>query len=686
MRDDQLPDKSGSRLGTGRTARGTQASSPLPRFAVSRFGLAGGTFAFGLCFTLVGYLFALERDETSEQAAFEGRAQEATLALFRHFELPLEIAFSVPAFMGVHPDASFQDFARFAAPALERHPSITALEWAPKVPSSERENFEQTVAEIWMPDPSENKLRSPDRREHFAIAYVVPDVAPLRGLDIAFDETRRAAVEHAGRTGSSALSPPFRLVGDPPQILSISILTPVVSARSGEPWQATTRGFAVCLFRVQAMVDEAFAKTDLKGLSYSLYDEGDPHRPVLLASNQGQAGAVLEDRFHWEKSQTFVDRRWRMVMRSARGAAGGGGNAIWVLWIGLVFSSVSSVALYALLALRGALRQGVRSEQMGNYTLVRRLGEGGMGVVYEAQHSLLRRRTAVKLIRQDAATELSLERFEREVQATSQLTHPNTVQLFDYGRSPDGIFYYAMEYIEGVTLRDLVEVAGPLAPARALHLIAQATGALAEAHRLGMIHRDLKPDNMMVCDRGGIPDFVKVLDFGLVKNRAFEERGFITKEHAMVGTPEYMAPEAFSGGAHLTAASDVYGLGSVLYFLLTGRPPYTAPTLMALVAKASTTSVEPPRLDPTDPISGDLSRLVLACLSREIGQRPKDARQLQAALEPLQQRAPWTVAEALAFWDAWGSKFEQHARAREARFKTQETLRIDVLAARQRAG
>ena len=237
------------------------------------------------------------------------------------------------------------------------------------------------------------------------------------------------------------------------------------------------------------------------------------------------------------------------------------------------------------------LRKAVSDiRRLGQYTLEKKLGEGGMGVVYRASHAMLRRPTAIKLLLPDRAGKDALTRFEREVRRTAMLTHPNTVTVFDYGRTTDGVFYYAMELLEGASLDEIVEVDGPQPEERVIHLLEQAAASLAEAHDAGLIHRDVKPGNILVVDRGGISDLVKVVDFGLVKDVGVRARGGATSEpaltmaNAITGTPLYIAPETMTAPETVDARTDLYALGAVGYWLLTGTHVFGGKSILEVCA------------------------------------------------------------------------------------------------------
>jgi serine/threonine-protein kinase len=224
----------------------------------------------------------------------------------------------------------------------------------------------------------------------------------------------------------------------------------------------------------------------------------------------------------------------------------------------------------------------VRARELGQYRLGRKVGGGGMGEVYLAEHRLMKRPCAVKLIRPEkAGDETFVRRFEREVAAVTRLTHPSAVQVYDYGRAEDGAFFFVMEYLPGLALDDLVKRFGPLPPGRVVSLLRQVCGALSEAHGLGMIHRDVKPGNIMICRLGGRADVVKLLDFGLVAEPDRQETR-LTQTGGLLGTPAYMSPEQ-ARGAEVGPGSDLYSLGAVAYFLLTGRPPFESKNTLELL-------------------------------------------------------------------------------------------------------
>jgi serine/threonine-protein kinase len=328
------------------------------------------------------------------------------------------------------------------------------------------------------------------------------------------------------------------------------------------------------------------------------------------------------------------------------------------------------------------LQQRVRdAAEVGQYTLEEKIGEGGMGVVYRARHLFLRRPTAVKLLPPARAGAETLARFEREVQQTSRLTHPNTVAIYDYGHTADGVFYYAMEFLDGVSLEQLVQHDGPQPPGRVVRILRQVCGALAEAHEAGLIHRDVKPANLLLCVRGGIPDLVKVLDFGLVKEVGGDSPELSTAG-AFVGTPLYSAPEGISRPDQVDARSDLYALGAVAYFLLTATPPFGGATLVEVCSKHLHAAPDSPSARLGRPLPPALEALVLRCLAKRPDDRPPSAAALAEALDDCPDVPPWTDAAARAWWADRGAAIKEAlAQARRGQRPTgegQRTVMVDL--------
>jgi serine/threonine-protein kinase len=274
-----------------------------------------------------------------------------------------------------------------------------------------------------------------------------------------------------------------------------------------------------------------------------------------------------------------------------------------------------------------------------------------MGEVHLAEHVLLRRPCAIKLIRPDRAGDpLHLRRFEREVKATATLSHPNTVQVYDYGHTDDGTFYYVMEYLPGLTLEQLVEQHGPLLANRAVHFLRQVSAALSEAHAIGLIHRDIKPGNVMVCERGGRHDTVKLLDFGLViplGGGPVDDK--VTREGAIAGSPAYMSPEQASGQDEVDARSDIYSVGALAYFLMTGQPPFAGRSGVKMLAAHLYEPPAPLRKHRPE-IPADLEAVVLKCLAKVPADRYAEVRALDVALAACDPGRPWTEQNASQWW------------------------------------
>lgn len=312
----------------------------------------------------------------------------------------------------------------------------------------------------------------------------------------------------------------------------------------------------------------------------------------------------------------------------------------------------AALAIYSAAILNGLRAQLHEARQLGHYRLIRKLDAGGMGEVYLAEHQLLKRPCAIKLINPDLEkNSIAIARFEREVHAASTLSHPNTIEIYDYGISEDGTFYFVMEFLPGLSLADLVIQSGPITPERCVYLMRQVCGSLGEAHRLGMVHRDLKPANIFVAILGGQCDIAKVLDFGIVKQEHPSDGKQLTADFTVSGTPTYMSPEQAKGNRDVDGRSDIYALGAVMYFALSGRPPFQHENPMEMmIAHAS----EPPMplRDIAPDVPGDLAIVVMRCLAKSAADRYEDTAALYEALSACGCAGSWDQSRAEQWWTA----------------------------------
>jgi len=377
---------------------------------------------------------------------------------------------------------------------------------------------------------------------------------------------------------------------------------------------------------------------------------------LLTCVYYGSLDLDLQKRVPWVTG-SFYGVEWSVIYpeltdQGARRLAASITTEIAVWWVlATALSTGASVVIY------GLRRRVHDAEQLGQYRLEEKIGEGGMGAVYRASHAFLRRPTAVKLLPPDKAGADNLRRFEQEVQLTASLTHPHTITIFDYGHTSDGLFYYAMEYIDGLTLSDLVARSGAQHQGRVIDLMRQAASALVEAHGIGLVHRDLKPGNIMVVllhPHGGAGDFVKVLDFGLVKEVRQEGGIDVTNEASLSGTPQYMAPESITAPDTVDARADLYALGAVAYYLLTGTHVFTGKSIVEVCSHHLHSVPEPLSSRLGKPIAPDLEQLVLRCLAKDPGDRPQNAFELERRLIECAGVSPWTTEDARGWWAAHG--------------------------------
>jgi serine/threonine-protein kinase len=318
-------------------------------------------------------------------------------------------------------------------------------------------------------------------------------------------------------------------------------------------------------------------------------------------------------------------------------------SATVVIWgFAVITCTVITRVIYGL---RAQVREARR---LGQYVLEQKLGEGGMGEVYRARHGMMRRPSAIKLLRADRTGELNLRRFEREVQLTARLTHPNTITIFDYGRTADGVFYYAMELLDGATLERIVALDGPQEAGRVVRILTMACGALSEAHSIGLIHRDIKPANLMLCAQGGEHDVVKMLDFGLVKELEVDEDVKLTGASAITGTPQYMAPESIRAPDSVDARTDIYSLGAVAYYLLAGVDVFDGKSVVEVIGQHLHQAPVPPSARGVQ-IPAELEATILACLSKDPKNRPQSAAELRQKIEACGVK-PWESERAGAWW------------------------------------
>jgi CHASE1-domain containing sensor protein len=634
----------------------------------------------GCAVSIGGFLLARRDDERVQQQQFSKRTADAGAAVITAFSVPAEVAMALPAFLQTHNPMDAATFAQFTEPTVERHKGIAALEWMPRVKHEDRLQFEeQNRLRIVEPDDRGNMIAAKPRDNYFPIQLMTPHVPGIIGLDINFEPQRAARINETVNSGKPYLSSRFRLVEDPEWIFSVALYAPVFTGREHTSGFAHLRGVTVSLFRLRPIVEHALKGVSLEHTYVELEDlTAEPSARVLYQSGDQQASEGL---LHSQQEFDYINRRWR-INWSGTYDPNYRRNAPYVLGAGLGLTLIGALAALALERMRRLDKQVLAAKTLGNYTLLQKLGEGGMGSVYLARHALLRRPTAVKVIRlASGVPDIEAEaRFEREVQCTAQLTHPNTIAVFDYGRSGEGQFYYAMEYLKGLSLETIVGATGAMPQNRAVHLIKQACGSLAEAHAVNLVHRDIKPDNIMVCERGGVPDFVKVLDFGLVKSLQRRDPA-LSRTGGILGTPGYIAPETLINGT-IDSRSDVYALGAVLYFLITGTKAFDADNPAALATRALSEPPPAPSERTSTAIDPALDALIVRCLGPS-PRRPTDASALLQELERL-ELLQWTLEDAKTWWRDVGHRVLVDHGGPDPSIGSSETLLVD-LSAQERA-
>ena len=688
--------RSGSETSSGRpTLRRLRSAFFLWRQSMRTPDMIVAGVLVVLALLLGGYLY--DRATGVAREAFAERARRLQASIGERANAPTKDLKILQSFFEASNGMTRRQFRVLTAPLLLNDRLVYAFEWLPAVPAAERLGREtQARAEgvpgyhIWDVSPDGKPREVIPRRLHLPIFYMEPPNSGALGFDIASDPERLATAERARDSGTIAASPPFRLVEDTPGRESgpaIALYSPIYQEKdpgSTDLRRAELSGFALAIVRVSALVESAASLADASGLGYVVRDVG-TQRAAILAQRPPAAEAVpRRPGFELEFPVTVADRSWKLTafplpkafVPIKRGA-------FEVATIGVL---TALLGLDMATALRTIGRQRKQVEKVGPYRLVAKLGHGAMGVVWEARHALLRRPTAVKLLAPGTEGERALARFEREVQLTAGLTHPSTIAIYDYGRTSDGVFYYAMELINGINLLQLVGFDGPLSPPRVVHLLRQACGALAEAHAAGLIHRDIKPANLMISVYGGIPDFLKVLDFGLVKDIGAADIGNgpasaaavdpnLSHDGSLLGTPLYMSPEGMSDPAHVDARTDIFALGAVGYFLLTGHSPYPGRTAIEVFAMER--RGPPPRLSQASPkpVPPDFEEALMTCLAFQREKRPASAEALDALLEACRVE-PWTRDMGRAWWRDRGPSALEAARAE--RREASEALQVSA--------
>ena len=369
---------------------------------------------------------------------------------------------------------------------------------------------------------------------------------------------------------------------------------------------------------------------------FPLIMPGPPRRMLaaaIVAAAMSPLALLLLER--WGKVTASLDAYFQSVLAPA---------------LGVGFAYIGARVVY------GLGRQVAAAREMGSYRLEERLGQGGMGEVWRARHRMLARPAAIKLIRRPvgggAASEEQQRRFEQEAQAIARLRSPHTVELFDYGVATDGAFYFVMELLDGLDADALVRRHGPLPSERAVFVLRQVCHSLSEAESCGLVHRDIKPANIFLCRYGEDHDFVKVLDFGLVKglDGGATPAPDLTAENLVQGTPAFIAPEQALGGVRVDGRADIYATGCVAYWLLTGEYVFTGDTPMAILMHHVSTEPVPPSIRSGRPIPPTLERIVLACLAKDPADRPQTARELARRLEEAEVPEPWSESRAREWW------------------------------------
>ncbi len=594
------------------------------------------------CVALAAILtaFGLLRLESQE---LESRLKERSISISAHLSAtlagPLESLHAVRSLLQTPGrPVSEAEFSYFCEQAIERHPEITSIAWFPFVPGDERAEFEALLQKSH-PNyriKSNGGETSPATFLHIPLTYTAPRNIKELGLDLRAnkEESERARVAH--EQGKVTASDRSQLREEARGTYGVVTYAPVKNSdwapSGGAP--RIRDGVVALTFRLPTLMAEALAQKDMSGLALRLVDPAAlEEKRELMSVGTFQAAARAR------ATVPFADRVYELTVGSSEPAAP-------LLSLGAaLFVAIAGLSWVWIIELRErAMRLSATLATLGQYRLEEQVASGGMGVVYRARHALLKRPAAIKIAHPDQ----SAAHFEREVRLHSTLTHPNTVTVFDFGRGEDGTFYAAMEYVDGYDLSRLVERFGPLPAGRAARILLQVAASLEEAHEKGLVHRDVKPSNIMITERGGIRDFVKVLDFGLARGRTADTGSLhsLSTTTIFVGTPGYIAPEIISG-AKATPASDIFSLGCVAFFLVAGRGPFDDPVQLSSFSRVVSGTPHPFPSDTPKPYQD----FVLRCLEKKPHDRPLRMSAVAGELRGLiPVLPPWTPEDTARFW------------------------------------
>jgi eukaryotic-like serine/threonine-protein kinase len=371
--------------------------------------------------------------------------------------------------------------------------------------------------------------------------------------------------------------------------------------------------------------------------TYAMFIPNTWPRALAVLATLGAIPLALIATFTWQSAE------YRAMVNGASYSGYYSGHVLMIV----IAVMVATVGVHTIGTLR---REAFTAKQLGQYRLKQRLGSGGMGEVYLAEHQMMKRPCAVKLIRPEKAGDpRMLARFEREVRATAKLSHWNSIEIYDYGHTADGTFYYVMEYLPGHNMNEMIEQYGTMPAGRVVYLMEQTCAALAEAHGIGLVHRDIKPANIFCAYRGGIFDVAKLLDFGLAKPLSENLDASLTQEGAITGSPLFMSPEQATGGDAVDGRSDIYSLGAVMYYMLTGQPPFAYENPFKAMIAHATETVIPPRQVNVDVPEG-LEEIVMRCLEKDPEHRFQDVATMQRALHEVDLVDPWSSDLAAQWW------------------------------------